>query len=297
MAALSSRLHGFLSEKQPPLGHLTRSTFSTGSFLNVLLYSSLLAPVIIPIYRLVRNDYRSFLSLGPGGTPSTFTGYLRVTFLRIFVARTDTYVPPPLSSYEKPVTGYLHDLPNRRGPRPTVAGIAPHRQTTQKGSPEMQLALANAFTSLESSNASLISTGISCFEHHNLALFFSPRPIHVQAPADTFIQMSALKTDHTCVLPPNPLNQTCGRPAEIAHLHTIDSSMHMTLHPADAAVVINRGWGERHPLAGRGSWVPRGFVMVYAPRSHDEIDVLMEIVRAGAWWVGGCTLKSEKSID
>ena len=30
--------------------------------------------------------------------------------------------------------------------------------------------------------------------------------------------------------------------------------------------------------------------MVYAPRWEGEVEVLMEIVRAGVWWVGGCVL-------
>jgi hypothetical protein len=67
--------------------------------------------------------------------------------------------------------------------------------------------------------------------------------------------------------------------------------MHLTLHPLDAKLVIEQGWGERHPLAGRGPWVPRGFVMVYAPRDEDEVSIVMDIVRAGAWWVGGCVLQ------
>jgi hypothetical protein len=62
----------------------------------------------------------------------------------------------------------------------------------------------------------------------------------------------------------------------------------MTLHPADARVVLEAGWGERHPLA-RGGWfekfVPEGFVMVYAPRREEEVDVLVRIVEAGAWYV------------
>ena len=70
--------------------------------------------------------------------------------------------------------------------------------------------------------------------------------------------------------------------------------MHLTLHPSDAAVVIANGWGERHPLAGQGlfgrGWVPKGFVMIYAPRNEADISISMSIVRAGAWWVGGVTL-------
>ena len=70
--------------------------------------------------------------------------------------------------------------------------------------------------------------------------------------------------------------------------------MHLTLHPHDAALVISSGWGERHPLAGRQIFgkrlLPSGFVMVYAPRTEEQVAVLMEIVRAAAWWVGGVDL-------
>jgi len=66
--------------------------------------------------------------------------------------------------------------------------------------------------------------------------------------------------------------------------------MHLTLHPADTALVLEAEWGERHPLSN-GGWlkrfVPAGFLMVYAPRTEAEIEVVMEIIRAAVWWVGG----------
>lgn len=76
--------------------------------------------------------------------------------------------------------------------------------------------------------------------------------------------------------------------------------MHLTLHPADARIMIEAGWGERHPLA-RGGWlerfVPRGFVMVYAPRTQEEIFVVLQLVRAAAWWVGGDDIKVPVDVD
>lgn len=64
----------------------------------------------------------------------------------------------------------------------------------------------------------------------------------------------------------------------------------MTLHPADAKIVLESGWGERHPLA-RGGWcrrfVPREFVLIYAPRNEKEIEVVIRIVAASIWWVAG----------
>lgn len=47
---------------------------------------------------------------------------------------------------------------------------------------------------------------------------------------------------------------------------------------------------ERHPLA-RGGWctrfVPVGFLMIYAPRTEEEVSVVMEIVLAAIGWVSG----------
>lgn len=47
---------------------------------------------------------------------------------------------------------------------------------------------------------------------------------------------------------------------------------------------------ERHPLA-RGGWctrfVPVGFLMIYAPRTEEEVDVVMNIIFAGIGWVSG----------
>ncbi|MCJ1249355.1 hypothetical protein MMC30_006578 [Trapelia coarctata] len=327
MAAVSNQLHGLLSDKNAAasfvggpaaltgrLTHLPGNVTSTGSpLLAYLLYSSLLIPIILPLYKWVLKDYNDFLALGPGGTPSTFNGYLWVTFLKVFFARSDIYTPPTVKPYEHPAQGYLPALPRRVGNRPRVAGIAPHRQVSQKGSPEMLAALQASIHEIKAANPLLLETGISCFEQHNLALFFSPHPAQVPAPAPAHPRpvrnkstsplnsLSSLNSYAASCEHPATVNDKvdqgskldpCEHPAEIAHIHTTDSSMHLTLHPSDAALVISNGWGERHPLAGRGPWVPKGFTMVYAPRNQEEVEILTEVVRAAGWWVGGCMLQA-----
>lgn len=47
--------------------------------------------------------------------------------------------------------------------------------------------------------------------------------------------------------------------------------MHMNLHPDDIKEILQKGWGQRHPMAwSEPSWVrspiPSTFVLVYAPR-------------------------------
>ena len=55
--------------------------------------------------------------------------------------------------------------------------------------------------------------------------------------------------------------------------------MHVALSLRDAHTVIEAGWAEPHLLAGK-SFVPLGLVMVYAPRNHNEIDVVLKILLA-----------------
>ena len=328
MAALSNHLQGLLSDKAGTASFIAGSTSRGGrlnhlaafgppsgsSLLGYFICSVLLIPIIVPVYCLILKDYHAFLALGPGGTPSTFNGYLWVTFLRLFFARSDIYVAPPLTPYEHPAQGYLQNLPCRIGERPKVAGIAPHRQVTQKGSKDMLAALTAAVHKIRAANPLLLATGISCFEQHNLALFFSPRPAEIHTSPTTSVKLAppspinprplrlnslerlntySTACEHPTKAAANAVSEInpCDHPAEIVHLHTTEASMHLTLHPSDAALVISRGWGERHPLAGRGPWVPKGFMMVYAPRNVEEVDVATDIIKASGWWVGGCILQ------
>lgn len=222
--------------------------------------------VLLPTLRHLYLDYKGFLSLGPGGTPQTFTGYLRIKFLSLFALR-DPYAPPPIPAYQKTKRGHLTYLPPRPGPRPKAMGIAPQRQTDQHSS-EAVYKMLHAEINALAARCPYLEIGTSCFEKHGTGLFCT-----------------------------SPKRRTCG--GEIVHAHPSDGSMHLTLHPADAKVMLENGWGERHPLA-RGGWlerfVPGGFVMVYAPRTEEEVDVVMEIVKAAIWWVGGAEMANRDEV-
>ena len=53
----------------------------------------------------------------------------------------------------------------------------------------------------------------------------------------------------------------------------------MTLPPAIVEKVIDNGWAERHPLAGRYG-LPANIVMVYGPRDAEELAIVGDMVRA-----------------
>jgi hypothetical protein len=232
---------------------------SLGFLLSVALPAILL--VCMRIINTVQSDYQDFVSLGPGGTPSTPTGYLRIKFLSLFALR-DPYSPAPVPfEYNHQRGNITSTLPARHGPRPIVRGIAPHRQTNQRASVATFAKLRSQINELALGNPEFLIQKTSCLEKHGPGLF---------------AKKAKAMTRH------------CS--GEVCHAHPSDGSLHLTLHPADAAVVMKAGWGERHPLGG-GGWlqrfVPDGFIMVYAPRDDAEIEVVMDIIKASVWWIGG----------
>jgi len=217
---------------------------------------AVLALLILLLHHLY-HDYTSFIALGPGGTPATIGGYLRVKLLSFFALR-NPYEPGPTPKSLLGTGGHLRKLPRRNGTRPVTKGIAPHRQMTQRASQQHYNLLESKINRMGHETERLV-IDTSCFEKHSTGLF------------------SRIPSRRTCR-------------GEICHAHPSDGSMHMTLHPEDAKIVLEAGWGERHPLA-RGGWferfVPAGFMMIYAPRSLEDVEVLMEIVEAAAWYVSG----------
>ncbi|MEM8700196.1 MAG: hypothetical protein AAGF82_00115 [Pseudomonadota bacterium] len=66
---------------------------------------------------------------------------------------------------------------------------------------------------------------------------------------------------------------------EFAHIHPYpdNGSMHVKLSAEDARDVIAAGWGEDHFLVTLGHYPP-GLIMVFSPRSDEELEVVKRIV-------------------
>ncbi|KAL5389937.1 hypothetical protein DPSP01_001996 [Paraphaeosphaeria sporulosa] len=245
---------------------LPHPPFESPAFHLLAAALTFLLPFLTLVY--IHADYKAFLSLGPGGTPATPLGYAKIKLLSILCLR-DPLRPAHIPPHFRPQRGYLSatSLPTRPGRRPVVRGIAPQRQQTQKSTCEIYTALVAAMRALIADPANCLLERTSCFEKHSSGIFAS-----------------------------TPITRTCG--GEVCHAHPSDGSLHMTLHPADAKIVLERGWGERHPLA-RGGWcrrfVPKEFVLIYAPRSVEEVGTVMQIVGAGVWWVAGIDVRREGS--
>jgi phospholipase/carboxylesterase len=62
---------------------------------------------------------------------------------------------------------------------------------------------------------------------------------------------------------------------EFSHIHP-DGSMHLTLPVDRAREAIEAGWAEPHPIAAQLG--VEGMVLVYTPRTLDELEVIWSLV-------------------
>ncbi|KAK3720386.1 hypothetical protein LTR37_003797 [Vermiconidia calcicola] len=212
---------------------------------------------VLPLTLRFYNCYLAYLALGPGGTPATVPGFVKVSLLGLFAIQN-----PYKSTSLHHTGGHLKHLPQRQGRRPQVKGIAPHRQVTQKAEKHIFERLSSNIIRMASDSRDELRVGTSCIEQHGIGLFTT---------------MPGRYSRHRCR-------------TEVCHAHPSDGSMHMTLHPADAKVVLEAGWGEKHPLSRGGyfeRFVPEGFVMVYSPRDEADVDIAIRIIEAAAWYVSG----------
>ncbi len=201
------------------------------------------------------GDYRAWRALGPGGLPPTWRGWLRTTRWRLVMQD-----PLALEPLERRRGGpadlsSLHDLPRRAGPRPRVAPHpVPHRQLTDVGSPALRSATSALLEEKVNADPARLELARSHFEK--------------SIPA---ITLKAGMRHHADV---------CAACGEVGHVHPSDGSLHMIVSASDARAIIERGWGERHGLAGSHLGLPLTYLMIYAPRDEGELAVTSSILDA-----------------
>lgn len=145
------------------------------------------------------------------------------------------------------------ELPIRSGAAPSVTSGIPHIQLDQTSSDEMISSLSTWAFSLE---------GVA--EQPSRASLPGARALTVAPEFAVFAEAMIV-----------------GR--EFGHIHPNPNgggSLHLRLDAAGGQEVIDKGWGEWHPFALDGT-MP-GMVMVYAPRSDEDLDVVKLIIEASA---------------
>lgn len=114
------------------IANLQLTDFNSTIFVQVnsLLVLTILFTFLPLSLRFLYLDYLAYLSLGPGGTPASLQGFLKVKALGLFALR-DPYQPRYCAAAAQHGKGYLNltagRLRRRDGARPVVKGIAPQR--------------------------------------------------------------------------------------------------------------------------------------------------------------------------
>ncbi|KIY73064.1 hypothetical protein CYLTODRAFT_449272 [Cylindrobasidium torrendii FP15055 ss-10] len=220
------------------------------------------------------DNYRKYIDLDKGGFPPNLVGWFFANICKFFGQETTSIVAYALDPDQQTWLD-ISKVPQREGSRPILGWHAvPHRQITQRPLPSFMQRLDELFTCLAASNADLV-TYTESSDHNRRTIAMKLQP-HIEA------------------------RLVAGRyRREIGHIHALDHSMHLVLSPADCRAVIERGWGERHPLSGVTRhlkfanvlanillgqpilYIPSEFIMVYAPRNETELKVTESIVMAG----------------
>jgi hypothetical protein len=153
----------------------------------------------------------------------------------------------------------LNQLPIRKGTRPQTTNTNPHTQLTQQ--PE---------------NLSHIKALMNWAFTLN---YIKREPSAISVPGAIAMCM---EDEHTC--------EKCNAfmiGTEFAHFHPHpDYSMHLGLPTKDAEAIIEKGWGEWHPLIKRG-FLPPNIIMMYAPRNEEELEVAKFILGSSYHYAKG----------
>lgn len=127
-------------------------------------FTILIALLAVLVFFLhLHLDYLAFKALGPGGTPATIHGFIRIKLLSIVAIR-DPTTPRRLRDRDDPC-GFLTNIPKQGSERPRIRGIAPHRQITSKATAAMIDTLSSMMLVLSSDMKNVV-TGVSCVEGH-----------------------------------------------------------------------------------------------------------------------------------
>lgn len=149
-------------------------------------------------------------------------------------------------------------LPQREGDKPETLYSMPHKQLSQNATKDLANKLADWAFKLEGVYEQ--QSAISLPGARALWLLDDVQVAHPEA----FI---------------------IGR--EFAHFHPEpDFSMHMSMSLEDAKEVVDKGWGEYHPMVKEGRWAAN-LIMVFGPRNDEELETVKTIIKASYHFATG----------
>lgn len=158
--------------------------------------------------------------------------------------------PGPASAICEPLEGEVRtfpELPQRAGPAGETTGSVPHQQLNPDTTPEV---IDELFVRVFA-DASLENR---------------PSTLGMQGTRALWLSETVQITRSECV--------PGGR--EFAHIH-VDGSLHAVLPFGLIPQAVSAGWAEPHPFATTEPGF-RAFAMLFAPRSSEEVDVILQFI-------------------
>ncbi|KAI1497191.1 hypothetical protein F5X99DRAFT_397862 [Biscogniauxia marginata] len=273
--------------------------------------------VLLPLLTYWTRCYLAWYSLGDGGLPHNFKGWLLNVAMHLF-ARSDhraerapyadrigaltssspesLYGPAGAKSYFSPTSSASSSSSSSSSsseeaegkkadslpPPPPRSGPRPDVPTTV--APQRQTTQCAPASTVEAQGAFLRALAAANPD------LFSLKASGLESPLYTAVWLSGAPSSKLTV----PAWFSPRAPGEFAHVHP-EGSSHFVLSLVDAERIVARGWGERHRLSGGGRLsgekskrvLPWGFVLVYAPRegNGEEMKVWRDCVLASARFV------------
>jgi Family of unknown function (DUF5519) len=268
--------------------HNLHSSVSAQFFLSHRLVASASAIVATFVGLYLRQDYNKFIAIGPGGLPYNIFGWAVSTFILKPIAwGVNLRSTSPYEGAKEP--SYLSDdfPPAREGGRPTIGPHpVPHRQLDQLPSEEVKKVLDGRIrdVSERAKHKGIALVRESRLEKHTDALFINEA---TRQTVSEGAKAAAIDTK-----------------GEFAHVHaTGDHSVHVLLSPADCKKVLEAGWGERHAFDGSvvvkhvfHVALPMTYVLIYAPRTEEEVEIVVQIVKASMRYMTGHNIDARTSM-
>ncbi|KAI5120205.1 hypothetical protein M0805_006311 [Coniferiporia weirii] len=207
------------------------------------------------------GNFRQYATLArTGAVPNVFVGWAATTLIKPFTRETLSTAEYDSDANKERwlVEGRGEaEVPLRGRSRPKTGWhCVPHRQVEQFPDEKVKEMLRAEFRAIAAANPDIVQVGMSPHERlgHD-ALVLHPTVSSAHAVVDAALR-------------------------EVAHYHAQkDFSMHVVLAPQDCKLVIEQGWGERHPLSGR-LLLPKEYTFLYAPLTADDMRVVGLIARA-----------------
>jgi len=168
---------------------------------------------------------------------------------------TGNAIPPGREGTGNPPMGMLpvgqllttaQAFPDREGPLPQISRPVPHQQLSQNAPNGIQETLAENIRAL-------------------LGVRWGPTNSSLPRSQGWYLNAD---------LALGPRSAFLGTDNEFGHNHTVlDGSMHMRLRPDVAQIVVEKQWGEYHPLNATITGDDSDYVMVFGPRDTDELAI------------------------